>query len=388
MRSLYLDNAATTYPKPEPVYEAVESFMREVGGSAGRSGHARAVDAGRVVFEARSELAGLLGAADPLRLVFTKNATEALNIAIQGLVRQGDHVVTSSMEHNSVMRPLQAMKVAGARVSVVPCAPDGSLEPGELARAMTGTTRLVVLTGASNVTGTIMPVEDVAEITSKRGVPLLVDAAQTAGRLDIDIEGSGIDLLAFTGHKELFGPQGTGGLYVREGVDLEPLCFGGTGSRSTEMVQPRELPERFESGTLNAPGLAGLKAGVQFVKAAGLDAIREHEVELVRRLLEGLSRLPGVRSYGPSDAGKRIGIVPMTLGSMSPPEAAEVLDTRYGIATRAGLHCSPAAHRTVGTQETGALRVSFSWLNTTQDVEYLLECLGEMTGRDRSLLGR
>ncbi len=379
-RSVYLDNAATTYPKPEGVYRAVERFMRDIGGSAGRSGHWRAVETGRMVYEARQAVADLLGAPDPLRVIFTKNATEALNIAIQGLVKPGGHVVTSSMEHNSVMRPLEAARASGASYSVVECARDGKLDPRELEKALTPATSLVVLNHASNVTGTILPVDEVAAITEKARIPLLVDAAQTAGRLPIDVVDQGIDLLAFSGHKELFGPQGTGGLYVRPGLDLEPLCYGGTGSRSSELQQPAEYPDRFESGTLNAPGIVGLGAGVTFVSATGIDRVREHEVRLLDRLREGLGSLRGVTAHGPSEVQARIGVVSLTLDDYQPPEAAELLDRRYGIATRAGLHCAPTAHKTIGTLETGTLRVSFSYLNTEADVDYLLECLRDLKG--------
>jgi len=379
-RSVYLDNAATTYPKPEGVYRAVERFMRDIGGSAGRSGHWRAVETGRMVYEARQAVADLLGAPDPLRVIFTKNATEALNIAIQGLVKPGGHVVTSSMEHNSVMRPLEAARASGASYSVVECARDGKLDPRDLEKALTPATSLVVLNHASNVTGTILPVDEVAAITEKARIPLLVDAAQTAGRLPIDVVDQGIDLLAFSGHKELFGPQGTGGLYVRPGLDLEPLCYGGTGSRSSELQQPAEYPDRFESGTLNAPGIVGLGAGVTFVSATGIDRVREHEVRLLVQLQEGLGSLRGVTAHGPSEVQARIGVVSLTLDDYQPPEAAELLDRRYGIATRAGLHCAPTAHKTIGTLETGTLRVSFSYLNTEADVDYLLECLRDLKG--------
>ncbi|MHB8893643.1 MAG: aminotransferase class V-fold PLP-dependent enzyme [Candidatus Geothermincolia bacterium] len=377
-RSVYLDNAATTYPKPEVVYRAVESFMRDIGGSAGRSGHWRAVETGRLVYSARAAVAGLIGAPDPLRVVFTRNATEALNLAIQGLVQPDGHVVTTSMEHNSVMRPLEAARAAGVEYSIVKCAADGSLDLAALEREITPATSLVVVTHASNVTGTILPVDKIAEITTKRGVRLLVDAAQTLGRLPVDVS-QGIDLLAFTGHKELFGPQGSGGLYIREGVDLIPLCYGGTGSRSSELQQPRELPERYESGTLNAPGIVGLGAGVEYVAARGMKDIRDHELALLDRMAGGLDRLKGVKVLGPSDQRARVGIVPVLLDRLSPPDAAEILDSRYGIATRAGLHCSPAAHRTLGTIETGVLRLSVSYLSTEDEIDYLLDCLAEMT---------
>lgn len=376
-RSVYLDNAATTYPKPESVYRAMDSFMRETGGSAGRSGHWRAVETGRLVYAARASLAGLLGIHDPLRVIFTRNATEALNLAIWGLVKPGDHVLTSSMEHNSVMRPLEAAHAVGVEYTVVRCDAEGRLDPADVDKGIRPETSLVVLTHASNVTGTILPVEEVADITSRKGVVLLVDAAQTIGRLPLDIS-SGIDLVAFAGHKELFGPQGTGGLYIREGTEVNPLCYGGTGSRSGELQQPAELPERFESGTLNAPGIVGLGAGVEFVSSRGIAKIREHELELLERLLEGLGHLDRVTVLGPAGAGERVGIVPVTIDDLSAAEAAEVLDARYGIAVRAGLHCSPSAHETIGTLETGALRISVSAMNVESDIDYLLECLREI----------
>lgn len=377
-RSVYLDNAATTYPKPEEVYREVERLMRDVGGSAGRSGHRRAVDAGRAVYAARESLAHLLGASDPLRIAFTKNATEALNTAIWGLLKPGDHVVTTSVEHNSVMRPLTAAHGLGIEHTIVGCGRDGSLDVTRLAPALRPETALVVINHASNVTGAILPAADVAAITREREIPLLVDAAQTAGRVPIDVEADGIDLLAFTGHKELFGPQGTGGLYVREGLDLTPMCFGGTGSRSTSLEQPRDMPDRLESGTLNAPGIAGLGAGAGFVMRTGLETIREQELELLGMLLEGLRGIKGVKDYGPESPEKRVGIAPLTFESMTPADAAERLDSRYDIATRAGLHCSPLAHRTIGTIETGALRVSISYMNTADDIGYFLDCLTEL----------
>ena len=377
--SVYLDNAATTYPKPERVYREMDRFIREVGGSAGRSAHSRALETGRMVYAAREALAELFGIPDPLRIALTKNATEALNIAIWGLLEPGDHVVTSSMEHNSIMRPLEASRVAGISYSSVQCESDGRLDPAALEKEIRPETALVVLTHASNVTGTIMPVAEVSAIAHKRGIPILVDAAQTAGRLEIDVEAQGIDILAFTGHKELFGPQGTGGLFLRKGVTLRPLMYGGTGSHSTSLEQPREMPDALESGTLNAFGIAGLAEGVGFVSAEGTEAIREHEVELLERVLEGLERIQGLTVYGPRDARDRVGIVPLTFDRLSPVDAARMLEERYGIACRAGLHCSPAAHETIGTIESGALRVGFSYLNTPEEVDYLLECLSEIT---------
>ncbi len=377
-RSVYLDNAATTFPKPDDVYTKVEQMMREVGGSAGRSGHRRALEAGREVYAARESLANLFGVRDPLRVIFTRNATEAINTAIWGLLKPGDHVVTTSVEHNSVMRPLFAATKLGIEHTVVPCETDGSLEASRVAGAIRSETALIIINHASNVAGTILPVADVATIAHERKIPVLVDAAQSAGRVKIDVEADGIDILTFTGHKELFGPQGTGGMYVSEGIELTPMCFGGTGSKSSSLEQPRDLPDSLESGTLNAPGFAGLGAGAEFILRTGIDSILAHEHELIGRLVQGLEMVEGVTWYGPPAPEQRVGIVSLTFESMTPADVAELLDLHYDIATRSGLHCSPMAHKTIGTIETGALRVSTSFMSTTDDIDYFLDSLTEI----------
>jgi cysteine desulfurase family protein len=379
LRSVYLDNAATTYPKPESAYAAMESFSREVGGSPGRSGHRRSLKAGRGVLEAREAVAELLGVNDSSRVVFTKNATEALNLVILGILGNGGHAVITSLEHNSVWRPLVALSnQEKASYSIVRCDPDGSLEPSRLHEALRPDTRLIVCTHASNVLGALLPIEKVAELAGDRDIPFLVDAAQTAGRYPLHPEKIGLQYVAFTGHKELFGPQGTGGLYMAPGWEVEPLTYGGTGSRSESPVQPEFLPDRYESGTLNAMGLAGLHAGVQFVLEKSVPEIRRHEEELTARLIEGLLSLPGVTVYGPGDWDRRIGIVSFNLDGFDSSEVASRLDVAYGICVRSGLHCSPLAHRTAGTLEKGAVRVGFSYMNTVDDVDYLLESLAEI----------
>ncbi len=377
VQSLYLDNAATTYPKPERVYAAVDLFMREVGGSPGRSAHARAVEAGRIVYTVRESVAGLLGEPDPLRVVFTKNATEAINTALFGLLSRGDHVVTTSVEHNSVMRPLEELRCRGVEYSVAPCGSDGTLDPARLEKAITGATKMIVMTHASNVTGAVLPVEDASVIARRHGLLLLVDAAQTIGRVRLEEVAGLADAVAFSGHKELFGPPGTGCLYLREGLNAAPLTCGGTGSESGSLKQPEDLPEALESGTLNAPGIAGLGAGISFVNDSGIDRIRSHEDELMQALRDGLARLDGVTEHGPA-TGARVGIAALTFKHHSPASIAENLDYRYGIACRAGLHCSPMAHKTMGTIATGALRVGFSYMNTLDDVEKLLDALGTL----------
>ena len=381
LRDTYLDNAATTYPKPEAVYRAMERFAREGGGNPGRSGHHRSLHAAREVLGAREAVARLLAVDDPSRIVFTKNATEALNLVIQSVLAPGGHAVTTSLEHNSVWRPLEAMARRGeVSYTIVDCAPDGTLDVNGLEAALLPATRLIACTHASNVTGGLLPLDEVAELAAARGVPLLVDAAQTAGRYEVAPESMGVQYLAFSGHKELFGPQGTGALYIAPGWELEPLTYGGTGSRSESSTQPDFLPDRYESGTLNAPGLAGLRAGVEFVLETGLEEIRRHERDLAQRLLEGLLRLRGATVYGPRDWGSRVGIISFNLEGFSSSEVASRLDGAYGICVRSGLHCSPLAHRTIGTLRSGTVRASFSYLNSAEDVDYLLACLGEISG--------
>ncbi len=374
-RDVYLDNAATTYPKPEPVLKAMDHFSREVGGNPGRSGHHRSLEAGRVVLRARDALAILLGASDPTRVVLVKNATEALNIAIKGVLGGGGHAVVSCLEHNSVWRPLESLAARGVTYTVVPCREDGCVEPATVLEAITPDTKLLIFMHASNVIGTLLPVADLAAVARERGIPLLVDAAQTAGCYPIDVEGMGIDLLAFTGHKELFGPQGTGGLYLAEGLELPPLLEGGTGSNSRDPHQPEFLPDRFEAGTPNGVGLAGLHAGVEFILQEGLDRIRGHVEELTTRLMEGLRAQPHMTLYGTADAAGRVGIASFNVQGFDSSEVASLLDERYGICVRSGLHCAPLAHRALGTLERGTVRASISYLSTAADVDYLLDCI-------------
>lgn len=379
---VYLDNASTTYPKPESVYRAMDRFAREVGGNPGRSGHHRALESGREVLRARETLAQLFRIADPSRIIFTKNATEALNLVIQGVLRDGGHAVITSLEHNSIWRPLETLARRGhVSYTILECGPDGYLDPAELGQAVTPSTRLVACTHASNVSGALLPVADLAEVAAEHKVPLLLDAAQTAGRVEIHPEEMGIPFMAFTGHKELFGPQGTGGVYIAPGWEVEPLTYGGTGSRSESSLQPEFLPDRYESGTLNAHGLAGLRAGVEYVMEAGIQKIRDHERELTEQLLEGISKIPGIIVYGPRDWEKRVGIVSFNLEGFTSSELASLLDEEYGICVRSGLHCSPLAHRALGTLRSGVVRASLSYLNTADDIEALLEALVEIARR-------
>jgi cysteine desulfurase/selenocysteine lyase len=381
---IYLDNAATSWPKPPGVAEAVLHYMQNVGANPGRSGHQLAVEAGRIVYDTREALAQLFNVADPLRIVFTANATEAINLVLQGYLRPGDHVVTTSMEHNAVMRPLRHLQSTGVELTVVPCSAQGMLDPVEMEKAIRPDTVLMVVNHASNVVGTLLPVAEVGALAERRGLPLLVDAAQTAGAYPVDMRNMKIDLLAFTGHKGLLGAQGTGGLCIGERVDLsrlQPLTRGGTGSRSESEEQPDFLPDRYESGTVNGMGLAGLGAGVRFVLETGVERIRAHEQQLTEQLLAGLRCTPGVRIYGTGDAEKQTATVSFNVEGIEPSDVALHLDEEYGIMCRPGLHCAPSAHRTIGTFPRGTVRFGLSYLNTMEQVDVAVEAVGQLAGK-------
>ena len=380
MEIVYFDNAATSWPKPEETIGAMTHYLNQVGASPGRSGHRLSVEAGRIVYEAREVMASLFGIDDPNRIVFLKNATEALNIAAFGLLRGGDHVITSPLEHNSVMRPLRALEKRGLEISFFPASPDGLLDPSDLKRLMKKNTRAVFMTHASNVTGAILPVREMGRICREEGIIFCLDAAQTAGCVPIDVEELSVDLLAFTGHKSLFGPPGTGGLYVREGLEekIEPLLHGGTGSKSEFEEQPRFLPDKFEAGTINTVGIAGLGAGVKFVLQKGVEKIREKELALTRLLLGGLKGIKGVKVYGPREVEGKIAVVSFNIEGKSPSEIALLLDERFHIYCRPGLHCAPSAHRTLGTFPEGTVRFSFSCFNEEEEIEYALMAIHKL----------
>lgn len=385
MEILYLDNAATSFPKPDTVIAAMIAYQQNIGANPGRSGHGRSIEAGRIVFETREALARLFHIEDPLRIALTKNATESLNVVLQGGLRPGDSVITSGMEHNSVMRPLRFLEGRGVELSVVPCSPRGELEPDDVRKALRKNTRMVVLAHASNVTGTILPVEAVGALLRDRPEVLFcVDAAQTAGALPIDVEKMNIDLLAFTGHKSLFGPQGTGGLYIREGLEnkISPLMMGGTGSRSEFEQQPEFMPDRYESGTPNTIGIAGLGAGVSFVLEQTVETLRAREEELTSRFLSGLRDLrDDVIVYGPQDASRQTAVVSFNIKDVSASDAASYFEDNQGILCRPGLHCAPSAHRTIGTFPRGTVRFSFGFFNTQQDVDDACTALRELVKR-------
>ena len=379
---IYLDNSATTWPKPPAVKEAMVTFMEEVGANPGRSGHRLSIEAARVMYETREALATLFHANDPLRVVFTLNATESINLALKGLLRPGDQVITSSMEHNSVMRPLRHLERDGVELSVIGCSKEGVLDPRDVEKSIKPNTRMVVLTHASNVTGALFPIREVGAVARKHNLFFLVDSAQTAGVCPIDMEKDGIDLLAFTGHKSLYGPQGTGGLVlgerIREG-EMIPLKQGGTGSRSEFEQQPDFLPDCFESGTPNGPGIAGLLAGLQFVMKKGVEKILEQEGLLIERLIAGMKKIPGVKIYGPENGKRRIATLSLTIEGYTPSEVSTRLEREFSVLCRPGLHCAPAAHRTLGTFPDGTIRFSLGAYNTEDEINEVINAVSEIS---------
>lgn len=375
--SLFLDNSATSFPKPDSVYLAMDSAMREIGVAPGRGGYQKSLAAARIVFAARSALARFFGVSDSSRLIFTHSATESLNIAVNGLLKPGDHVVSSSMEHNALLRPLHLIRSRGVEVTFVQADRDGTVPERAVASAMRRNTRLVALAHCSNVTGTVQPIGEIARMARAGGALFLLDAAQSAGYFPIDAEGMGIDLLAAPGHKGLFGPPGTGILALAPGIQLDPLLVGGTGGNTSSLEQPQEMPERFESGTMNTPAIAALKAGLEFVLETGIDRIRAKGKLLIGQLLEGLHATPGVTVYGPAQ-GERGGAVSFNVDGHDPATLGYLFDSVYDISVRVGLHCAPDVHRTIGTYPTGTVRVSPGFFNSEADIAYFLKALHEI----------
>ena len=375
---IYLDNAATSFPKPKRVIDAVVRYLAEIGGNPGRAAHGPARQASHIIDRARRLLATLLGNVDPTRVIFTPSTTIALNVALKGLLKSGDHVLISSMEHNSVLRPLHRLQKNGITYSQIPGSPTGELDPRAIQPLIRPHTRLIALLHASNVTGYVMPIAEVGKIAQEHGLLFLVDAAQTMGKMVIDPSQLHIDLLAGPGHKGLLGPMGTGFLYVRPGLELESLWEGGTGTRSESQKQPETWPERFESGTYNAPGIAGLAEGMAEVQKLGLEAIATHEANLIKILVQGLSQFPEVTLYGPHDRTACTGTLAFNVQEIDCTEVAHILDTAYSIAVRSGLHCAPAAHRTIGTFPHGAVRVSVGPYNTEEEIHTLIEAVSEI----------
>lgn len=378
-RSIYFDNAATSGKKPETVVRAVCDALRYTSANPGRSGHSLSVKASEIIYDARETIGEFFRFPQTENIVLTKNATEALNIALCGSLKAGDEVITTSMEHNSVMRPLHHLEQSGViDLKIVHADENGRVMSDQIRGEMTEKTKLVVVTAASNVTGTIMPIEEIFSITNAAGVKLLVDAAQGAGAMRIDMEKTPFDLVAVTGHKHLYGPQGTGALLVRDPKTLDSFMRGGTGSRSEEIEHPDFPPDKFEAGTLNTPGVAGLTAGVRFVMNEGLDAVIQYESDLMEYLLERLLQIEEIRVVAPD--AKRVSIVSFNVEKASPSDVADYLDKEWGICVRGGLHCAPMAHRTMKTFPLGTIRFSLSYFNTKEEVDRAIEALKAFVG--------
>jgi cysteine desulfurase family protein len=372
---VYLDNAATSWPKPESIYLAVDQFMRQVGATPGRGGYQQEEEAQQVADETRAALARLFNAPDPQGIAFTLNATYALNMALKGLLQPGDHVITSSIEHNAMWRPLKTLEHRGVQVTTVPCTTDGSLDPRDIEKAIIHDTKLIAMEHASNVLGTILPIAEIGKIANAHGIPFLVDAAQTAGVSPIDMQAMGIDLLAFAGHKGTYGPHGTGGLVTKPGIHLETWVEGGTGFPSRPESMPDDLPIRLEAGTLNAAGIAGLLAGVKFVIETGVEKIQAHEMALTGQLMEQLKAVHGLEILGPKQLEQRVAVVAFTVEGYVPDQLSAVLDKVFNISSRAGLHCAPQAHIVAGTTENGALRFSPGYFTTPDEIDYAVASL-------------
>lgn len=377
---IYLDNASTTFPKPPAVAKAVYSYMTEAGTNIGRGDYSSAYGVEDTVFETRELICDLLRGEDPSQVVFTRNVTESINLLLKGFLKPGDHVVVTSMEHNAVMRPLTQLTARGITFSRAECSAEGELDPSEVERLITPRTKLVLTTHASNVCGTVTPIREIAKVCRAHGVRYAVDAAQTAGVMPINAKAWGIDAVCFTGHKGLLGPQGVGGIMFTEGFSKEvsALVAGGTGSSSNLEVMPPFMPDRLEAGTPNLPGIIGLGAGIEWISSKGIDAIREHELALTGRLMEGMAPLEEaglVRIVGKKVLAGRTGVLSIQTPRHELAQIAHALDSKHGIQVRVGLHCAPSAHKTLGTYPTGTIRFSMGWANTKKDVDQAIKAL-------------
>lgn len=378
---IYLDNAATSYQKPEEVRNAVNHAMVSLGNS-GRGAHGASLDASRLIFDTRRLLAELFNGGDPSRVAFTANSTASLNMAIQGLLKPGDHAITTMMEHNSVLRPLYRMEEQGVELTILPVDEKGRVRYEDFEAAVRKNTKAVVCTHASNLTGNLNDLEIIGRICKKYGILLVVDASQTAGVFDIDMEKMGIHVLCFTGHKGLLGPQGTGGICVRQGISIRPFMVGGSGVKSYLKTQPEDMPEVLEAGTLNGHGIAGLHAALLYLEKTGIETIRERELLLMRRFYEGVKDIPGVRVYGDFSEKAllyRAPVVALNIGDYDSGEVADELACSYEIYTRAGAHCAPLMHQALGTVEQGAVRFSMSHYNKEEEIDKAIHGVRELS---------
>lgn len=381
---IYFDNAATSWPKPEIVYEKTMEAMKDFGANPGRSGHAMSLKMDREIFTARAKVAEFFGGDNPLNLIFSKNCTDALNIAIKGAYKEKSHVITSALEHNSVLRPLVHLRDEGhIELTIVEADEKGVLHPEDFKEAIRDNTDLCVITGMSNLVGTITPLDEIIKVLKEKDVFVIVDGAQCVGYLDIDVKKQNIDILCFPGHKSLLGPMGTGGLYINTDRVLRTVEEGGTGSFSQDLNMPKIYPDRLEGGTLNGPSIVGLGYGIDFINETGLEKIRELENKHRDDFIEGVKNIPGIEIYGPLD--ERQGpVVTLNMEGIDSSALAYKLDQDYGIATRAGFHCAPLAHKTIGTEEKGAVRFSFSYFNTDEEIDKGIEALKNISNEVKS----
>ena len=374
---IYLDNAATTMHKPKEVIDAVVEAMTSLG-NAGRGANEASLSAARIIYDAREKLCRFFNGEDPRQIVFTSNSTESLNIAIKGLLEPGDHVITTMLEHNSVLRPLYEMEKKGVALTIIKADKKGRFSLEEMEAAIRPETKMIVCTNGSNLTGNYVDIGKVGEMAHRHDVLFVVDASQTAGVFPIDVRNMQVDVLCFTGHKGLLGPQGTGGMYVREGLAIRPLKSGGSGVQTYSKTHPREMPTALEAGTLNGHGIAGLRAAVEYIEKTGLDVIRAKEQELMWRFYEGVKEIPGVTVYGDFDSRERCAIVSLNIGDYDSSEVSDALLTEYGISTRPGGHCAPLMHEALGTVEQGAVRFSFAHSNTEEEVDIAINAVREL----------
>ena len=377
MKKVYVDNAATTYPKPEEVGASLLNYITKIGTNVSRGNYEQSYSSARVVFETRELLCELFNFKEPLNVVFTTNITESFNIIIKGLLHSGDHVIISSMEHNAVVRPLYSMTQLGVSYTIVPCSEEGILNPEQVEGAIEKNTRLILINHVSNVCGTIQNLKAISDISRKHNIDFVIDSAQSAGILPIDFQALNLSALPFTGHKGLFGPQGIGGVLFSEKFvqKIRPFREGGTGSFSEQEYQPEIMPDKFESGTLNLPGIFGLNAGLKFIKKIGLDSIWEHEQLLSKRFLDNILNVKGITVHGIKTLENRTAVFSISFDNLDSAEAGYILDSNYGIMTRSGIHCSPLAHKTLKTFPHGTVRLSFGYFNTKDDIDYISSAL-------------
>ncbi|KMW25162.1 MAG: aminotransferase class V-fold PLP-dependent enzyme [Clostridiales bacterium] len=376
---IYLDNAATSFPKPKEVATAVYDFMVNNGTSSGRGSYKKAMQSDYIVYECRKLIGKLFNFDNPKKVVFTSNVTDSLNIAMRGILKENDHVITSSLEHNAVWRCLKTLeRDINIKIDTVECSKDGITNPQDIKKYIKKDTALIVFTQASNVLGTIQPIREIGAIAREHNIPFLVDSAQSAGAMKIDVKEDNIDILAFTGHKSLLGPMGTGGLIINTDIDIKPLKAGGTGGDSAYEYQPDYYPNHLETGTSNVSGIAGLREAIKFLNKEGIENIHNKEKELTKYALEKLETVKDIEIYGPKDCEKMLSVISFNIKDKRPEDVGSILDQKYNIMLRAGLHCAPTAHSVIGTKERGTLRIGLGYFNEKEDIDKLVEALNNL----------